>query len=147
MIKNTCAFDAIMQSLLVGYPDWTSYYDYVNTQSNNVLKFIQMISTLDTSQKVYKERALILNSIFQPMSGTIECAYNISQLVAKLLMQDALSYEMLQRCSTCEWMHQEQITIIEINTKPMYKNGMRGLEKALDEKIEAVNKNQESEAD
>lgn len=56
-----------------------------------------MISTFDTSQKVYKERALILSNIFQSTSGTMECAYNISQLVVKLLMQTALSYEMLQQ--------------------------------------------------
>lgn len=140
MIKNTCAFDAILQSLLVGYRDWTSYYDYINTHSNNVLKFVQMVSTVSTSQKVHKERVLILSSIFPPINSTIECAYNISQLVAKLLMQDALSYEMVKQCLTCEWVHQEKITIIEINTKPMYKNGTRGLEKARDEKIEVVNK-------
>lgn len=94
-----------------------------------------MVSTVGTSQKVYKEKALILSSIFPPINSTIECTYNISQLAAKLLMQDALFYEMVKQCLTYEWMHQEKITIIEINTKPMYKNGMRGLEKALDEKI------------
>lgn len=78
MIKNTCAFDAIAQSLLVGCRDWTSYYDYVNNHDNKVLKFIQMISTLGTSLKVYKERALILNNIFQSVSSTIECACNVN---------------------------------------------------------------------
>lgn len=33
-VKNICAFDTIIQSLLIGYPYWVSYYDYINTHNN-----------------------------------------------------------------------------------------------------------------
>jgi len=90
--------------------------------------------------KVYKERVLILNNIFKPVSSTIEYACKINQLVVKLLMQNALSHEILQYCSTCKWMYKDSVTIIEINIKPMYEYGICGLKKALNEKVEAVNK-------
>lgn len=47
---------------------------------------------------------------------------------------------MLQRCFTCEWTHKKNIEIVEINTTQIYEYGMRGLERALGEKLEAVNK-------
>jgi len=34
MIINTCAFDSIVQFLLIGYRDWFTYYDYINNISN-----------------------------------------------------------------------------------------------------------------
>lgn len=82
-----------------------------------------MVSTHGTSQKVYKERALILNTIFVSVIITIDCMYNVNQLVTKLLMQDTLSYEIFQQCSTCEWINQEKITIVKINTNPIYQYG------------------------
>ncbi|KYN12953.1 hypothetical protein ALC57_14865 [Trachymyrmex cornetzi] len=48
--------------------------------------------------------------------------------------------EILQKCSTCEWTNEECIPIIEINTQPIYEHGMRGLQRALDEKIKDANK-------
>lgn len=39
------------------------------------------------------------------VSGRFECAYNVSQLVTKLLIQDALPYEIFEQCLTCEWMN------------------------------------------
>jgi len=47
---------------------------------------------------------------------------------------------MLQKCSTCEWTNEECITIIETNTQPIYEHGMRGLQRALDEKVKDANK-------
>lgn len=50
MINSTCAtivqyIDTIVQSLLVGYRDWTTYYDYINNISNHeLLDFIKLVS-------------------------------------------------------------------------------------------------------
>jgi len=77
MLKN--AFDAVVQSLLVGFRDWVTYHDYVNNASTPVLNFVKMVSKHGTSHKVYKERASILNNIFPSKSATIDCACNISE--------------------------------------------------------------------
>lgn len=76
MIRNTCAFDSIVQSLLIGY--WIAYHEYINNTSNYISDFIKIISTFGTLQKVYKERALILNKIFRPTGGTMDCVCNVS---------------------------------------------------------------------
>lgn len=94
MIRNTCAFDSIVQALLIGYRDWITYYDYINNTSNYIADFIKMLSTFGTLQKVYKERAVILSKIFQPTGETMDCAYNVSQLIDKYFMQDSFSYSM-----------------------------------------------------
>lgn len=140
MIKNTCAFDSFIQSLLVAYRDWIGYYNYINNMSNEVSFFIRMISTLGTIQKVYKQRALILNNIFQQKSGTIDCACNIHQLISKHLMQDTLSYELYKRCSICDWSYKENIVVTEINIKPIYENGIRNLQECLVQKVNNANK-------
>lgn len=63
------------------------------------------------------------------------CECNVSELIAKHLMQNTFSYKMLQQCSTCEWTNQETAAAIEINTKPMYEHGIHGLQEAVDQKI------------
>lgn len=48
MLRNTCAFDSIVQSLLIGYRDWIMYHEYINNTSNIITDFIKMISTFGT---------------------------------------------------------------------------------------------------
>lgn len=140
MVNNTCAFDAVIQALLVGYRDWTNYYNFINSSTNEILNFITTVSTYGTQQKVYKERALILSKIFQPTSGAINCACNINNLINNNLMKNVISYSIIKRCSICEWQHQQDTIVTEINTQPIYEYGMRGLQEALDQKITTIYK-------
>jgi len=141
MITNTCAFDAIVQSLLVGYRDWTTYYNYINSiSSHKLLDFVKLVSTHGILQEIYKERALIMSNIFNRRNGRIDCACNISTLLEKHLMQNISSYEMSQRCSTCEWANHENVAVIQIGTKAVYENGMRGLQEAIQQKLNHVDK-------
>lgn len=76
MIRNTCAFDSVIQALLVGFRDWINYiyYNYINSNAkiNEILNFkTTTVSMYGTQQKVYKERALILAKIFQPKKGEV----------------------------------------------------------------------------
>lgn len=141
IIVNTCAFDTIVQSLLVGYRDWISYHDYINNISNNeLLDFVKLVSAHGTLQKIYKKRALILSNIFKPVSGRMNCAYNISSLLEKHLIQNASSFEISQRCLTCEWTNKENTAVIQINTKIIYEKGMRGLQETITQKVKDTNK-------
>lgn len=72
-----------------------------------------MLSTFNTLQKVYKERALILNKIFQPTNEMMDCACNVSQLIDKYLMQNLFSYNVSQECSACKWMDHKNIKVLE----------------------------------
>lgn len=108
MVKNTCAFDSMFQALLVGYRDWTNYYNYINsnTQTNEIFNFITLLSTHGTQQKVYKERTLILAKTFQLENGVINCSCNINNLISNL-MKTIISYSISKQCSICEWQHQQ----------------------------------------
>lgn len=48
---------------------------------------------------------------------------------------------MLKRCSICEWQHQQDATLIAINTLPIYEQGMKGLQEAINQTLTIVNKN------
>lgn len=52
-----------------------------------------------------------------------------------------ISYSILRRYSICEWQHQQDTVVIEINIQPIYEYGMKGLQEALDQKIITINKN------
>jgi len=89
MIIN--AFGSIVQFLMT---DRISRLDhnYIITDITTILitlnytsDFIQMISTFGTLQKVYKEKALILNKIFRLTGRTMDCSYNVSELIEKLM--------------------------------------------------------------
>jgi len=89
MIIN--AFGSIVQFLMT---DRISRLDhnYIITDITTILitlnytsDFIQMISTFGTLQKVYKEKALILNKIFRSTGRTMDCSYNVSELIEKLM--------------------------------------------------------------
>lgn len=141
MLNNTCAFDSIIQSLLVAYRDRTTYYEYINNiPKHNVFDFIKMISASGISEKIYKERAIILGNIFKPLNGRITCTSNIGYLLEKHLLQDIPSYEISEHCSICEWVNQEKTALIQINTKPIYKQGIHGLQNALTDKTQNDNR-------
>lgn len=82
MLINTCPFDAIAQTLLVGYYDWTNFHRYVEETQNSMFQFIKELSTCELSTKIYKQRALILNKFIIPVNGTMNCAYNIFNLIS-----------------------------------------------------------------
>lgn len=80
MLINTCPFDAIAQTSLVGYYDWTNLHSYMEETSNEMYQFIKEIATSGPSTKIYKNRAYILNKFITPVNGTMDCSYNISDL-------------------------------------------------------------------
>jgi len=86
MFINTCPFDAIAQVLLVGYCDWAHFHFYLEQTQNDLFRFIKLLSTSGPSRKIYEERGLILNKCIAPVCGTINCSYNITDLVAKHLL-------------------------------------------------------------
>lgn len=70
----------------------------------------------------------------------MDCAYNVSQLIDKYLIENSFSYNVSQECSTCKWTDNKNIKVLEINPKPIYENSIRGLQIAVNQRIEETNK-------
>lgn len=55
-------------------------------------------------------------------------------------MENLFSYNVSQECSACKWMEHKNIKVLEINPKPIYENNMCGLQIAIDQRIQEINK-------
>lgn len=140
MLINTCPSDAIAQTLLVGYCDWANFHHYLEQTQTDLYRFIKQLSTSGTSTKVYEERGLILNKFIVPICGTMNCSYNISDLVAKHLLKDEFSCKIHLNCLNCQYSEIFTHTVLDINVKPFYTGNMRVLESVINEQYSYNNK-------
>lgn len=140
MLINTCAFDAIAQTLLVGYCDWANFHLYLEQTQNDLFHFVKELLTNGLSVKIYKKRGLILNKFFAPVCGTMDCNYNISNLVAKHLLKDEFSCKIHFNCLTCQYTENYTFPVLDINVKPFYIDNMSALERAINEQYSNSNK-------
>lgn len=93
-----------------------------------MFQFIKELSTCGPSIKIYKERARILSKFITPVHGTLNCNYNISNLVAEHLLKDEFSCSINVTCYNCQHLQNDSFTIIEINVKPFYEKSMNALQ-------------------
>ncbi|KAK0082170.1 hypothetical protein PV325_010929 [Microctonus aethiopoides] len=84
MVQNTCVFDSMTQSLLVAYCDRIKYHNYVNDTSSPIFNFIELLSQDGVSQKIYKNRTLILKNTLQPQNMIMDCAYIVYNSFGKI---------------------------------------------------------------
>lgn len=98
-VVNTCPFDAIVQSVLAAYRDWSGYHDYVAEKVNTTFEFIKMLSVNGISHKIYVQRAEILCKIVKPKHGKLDCANNVSTLLSRHLLKNEPSIERHQLCA------------------------------------------------
>jgi len=139
MLINTCPFDAIVQSLLVGYYDWTNFHHYIEQTQNDMFEFIKQLSTCGPSIRMYKERAFILNKFITSVHGTMNCHYNISNLIAKHLLKDEFSCSINVLCRNCQHVRNDNFNVLDINVKSFYEENMRALQHSINERY--TNKN------
>lgn len=107
---------------------------------NDIYQFIKELSTCRPSIKIYKERAHIINKFIAPIHGTMDCSYNISDLVAKHLLKDEFSCSINLNCRNCQHIQNDNYNIIDINVKPFYEQNMRALQHSINEKYTFKNK-------
>lgn len=130
MIKNTCLFDATIQCIIGGYSEWSEYNKYVEQLCNSIFTLIRSISMAGITQKVYCERAAIMNRIVSSKNNVIDCEMNVSSLISKL-MYDVPSLEYTYICDECGFQRKTINPVLNVNTIPLYKQGMKGLQEAV----------------
>lgn len=134
-ITNTCAFDAVLQSLLIAYRDWSRYKSYVDFSPIKILTFIKLLSAVGATPELYKERTIILSNFF-PVSeeNRIDCVTNITLLTDKLFQQ-AMSYRTLQECLLCFKKHRKDVVVLEISLNLLRQYNISCLQLAIDHSI------------
>ncbi|XP_043274836.1 uncharacterized protein [Venturia canescens] len=91
MVRNTCPFDYISQSMLVAYCDWARYQEYISSTKNRFFDFIKLFDKSGCTLKVYKERAELTSQIKEIDHGVLGCMMNVNNLM-KHLSKDEPSY-------------------------------------------------------
>lgn len=98
-VRNTCAFDSIIQRILTAYHDFAPYSEYLEEYNIYLSEFIQTLSTMSATVKLYKERGYILSTTKEIKDGILIvrsifhiCKKNSSSVICRLLRKlfDAL---------------------------------------------------------
>lgn len=139
IVRNTCPFDSISQSMVVAYRDWASYQIYITSTRNRFFAFVELFDKSGCTVKVYKERAEIMNQMTKIVGGVLDCMMNVSNLV-KHLFKDEPSYTIDYHCESCNKDDQVQAIVVEVDVKPFYNDGVRCLQKVLLDQVQQ-NKN------
>lgn len=124
-------FDATIQCIVGGYSNWPEYNKYLEQSCNLVFVFIKTLYITGVTQKAYNARAAIMNRIIAPKCDVLDCAMNISSLILKL-MHDVPSLECTNDCNNCG-LKKTISPVLQLNTIPFYKQGMKGLQEAVDQ--------------
>lgn len=133
-VVSTCPFDATVELLAIAYADSVVYKKTVDTKYKDLI-FFQMIinyATKGVSNAFYFERTSFLITLFNKEESIINCAYNISNLIAKLLVE-APSLKERSICTKCNHEEINNIPVAEINSKPILQHGLYiGLQMSVD---------------
>lgn len=140
-VRNTCAFDSTIQSVLTACHDFASYAEYFTKSNFYLSKFIQTITQNGVTAELYKERGHILNNTKALKDGILDCMINISYLQEKFILRDVPSLEQTIRCADCLFENTQTLPVLYINPISIYKYGMEGLQEAVNEtsKINSTN--------
>lgn len=116
---NTCPFDSLVEILSTTYID-SIYYKSVLDQiprsefTNAVISF----AVHGVGNTLYKQRATVLSKIMPNRSGTINCAYHVSNL-AKLLVGGVPNMIQKTYCTNCEYSTSTNLPVVDIDTSPI----------------------------
>jgi len=138
-IKNTCPFDATVQCIIGGYRDWPEYQKYVNELCNPTFTLVKHLCNAGVTQKIYNIRAAIMSHIVTPKNGILDCAMNALSLISTNLMHNVPSLEFTHQCEDCGLQKKHITPVLSVNTIPFYKEGMKGLQEAIDQCCKITN--------
>lgn len=133
MIKNTCPFDATIQCIIDGYRDWSKCNQYVDEIYNPTFEFVRTVCSTGLTLKIYDVRATIMSNVISPKDGVLDCAMNASSLISRFLMHNVPSFEFTHQCNDCEFRTKHITPVLYVNIIPFYKNGIKGLQEAIDQ--------------
>jgi len=132
-------FDATVQCIIGGYRDWPEYQKYVNELCNPTFTLVKHLCNAGVTQKVYNIRAAIMSHIVTPKDEVLDCAMNASSLISMNLMHNVPSLEFTHQCEDCGLQKKHITPVLNVNTIPFYKEGMKGLQEAIDQYCKITN--------
>lgn len=138
-VRNTCAFDSIIQSILAAYHDFAPYSEYLEEYNIYLSEFIQTLSTMGATVKLYKERGYILSTTEEIKDGILHCTINISYLQEKFILRDMPYLEKTIRCADCLFENSKIMPVLHLNPVFIYKHGMTGLQEAVNQTYKLSN--------
>lgn len=129
-VRNTCAFDSTIQSILAAYHDFAPYSEYLRECNIYLSEFIQTLSTMGATANLYKKRGCILSTTKEIKDGILDYTINISYLQEKFI-RDVPSLEKTIRCADCLFENSKIMPVLHLNPDFIYKHGMAGLQEAV----------------
>ncbi|CAH0719089.1 unnamed protein product, partial [Brenthis ino] len=135
-VRNTCAFDSIVQSMLTAYHDFATYYQHITESKNAIHDFVEALSKSGVSSKLYNERCVILKHTSEIKNGVLDCEINVATLIELHILPNTPSLEIKINCNDCQYEKISIIPVLELNPDPIFKEAMRGLQEAVCKSVE-----------
>ncbi|KAM3615328.1 uncharacterized protein V6R79_000278 [Siganus canaliculatus] len=142
-VLNTCAFDAVFQSLCCSFCDSFSFEKIVsrNEYNSQFLQLVKTVTTQGVTKQVYSQRAELLRGIFKSVHLTsgalqIDAQCNVSTVIERT-MKNVPSVHLMKQCSSQHCSLSTQVTrevqLVCTNTAVLQTSGMAHLETAVKE--------------
>lgn len=74
LINNTCPFDSVAFVIIIAYTDRNVYKEFVEEQTNTVLRFCKELASGGPRLDIYKERINILKELLTEDQGVTDVA-------------------------------------------------------------------------
>jgi len=135
LVLNTCPMDAVVAIIAMANIDFQSYRNFVNSSENQMLNFSKKIALYGPTTNPYKERLIILKTIFDESTSIsnlkiVDARCNVSFIVTKLLKDVPSAIENI-KCSGYDCINKHK----QINNPTIIlrytENGFKDLREAL----------------
>lgn len=119
-VRNTCAFDCTVQSMLAAIHDFANYSKYLQSSSFSISKYVHTLSLTGVSAKLYQDRGCILTVTNKISAGVLDCKLNLSYLQEKFILRDVRSLEKTIQCADCLFKNSKIMPVLHLDPDSMY---------------------------
>lgn len=130
-VRNTCAFDSTVQSMLAAYHDFAPYHEHITKSKIALHNFVETLSKSGVSSKLYNERGEILKHTKDIKNEVLDCEINVGTLIESHILPNTPSLEIKINCSDCQVEKIITIPVLDLNPDPIFKEAMRGLQETV----------------
>lgn len=128
---NTCAFDAILNALLVICIDYINISIFITSMDSAFSRLVSALVRKDVDVDCLKKRTEILQlyykSTVQGHVKVIDCVCNVTFVLEKILIKDIFSATHSKTCSDCEMHITRKVPILPLNILMISDNGVGSL--------------------
>lgn len=135
-VRNTCAFDSTVQSMLAAFHDFEKYHDHITKSKIALHDFVEALSKSGVCSKIYNKRCEILKHTSEIKNGVLDCESNIATLIESHILPNTPSLEIEVCCRDCQRTKTSSIPVLDLNPGPIFKDAMKGLQEAVSQSAE-----------